>query len=385
MRVISVVLISAVIGILAGGAVAYVEVASDRAAADLARVEPKPRVLPIGDEAPRVEVDDAEFDFGSMQQGTKKSHRFVFKNVGNVPVTLRVGQPSCKCTVGDVTKDPIPPGGSGIVTLEWTARSGVGPFRQTAPVHIDPLNSTIDLVIQGDVTDVEGIEPPELIFDKVTAGEAKSAQVFVMAMLQDNLTVTDPQLTDELVRDKFDVKIEPVEREDLPNPLAKAGVRITLTARPGLPVGRFNQWLAVRTNLPDAEHLEIPVSGRVVGDISVHGTNWSEEQGMLLLGSVRSSEGRKATLNIVVRGENAGNVKFEVQSHDPSELKVSIGEPRKLKDTLYHVPLEIEVPVGTRPMVRTDTQQGDAGRIVLTTTHPKIKELAIGVRFAVER
>jgi hypothetical protein len=45
----------------------------------------------------------------------------------------------------------------------------------------------------------------------------------------------------------------------------------------------------------------------------------------------------------------------------------------------------VEVPAGTRPMVRLDTAQGEEGRVVLTTTHPTIKELVLGVRFAVER
>ena len=49
------------------------------------------------------------------------------------------------------------------------------------------------------------------------------------------------------------------------------------------------------------------------------------------------------------------------------------------------VPIEIEIPPGLRPMVRLDTAQGDRGKIILSTTHPKVKELAIGVHFSVER
>jgi hypothetical protein len=45
----------------------------------------------------------------------------------------------------------------------------------------------------------------------------------------------------------------------------------------------------------------------------------------------------------------------------------------------------IEVPAGTRPMVRLGTAQGEEGRVVIKTTHPTIKELVLGVRFAVER
>ena len=58
-------------------------------------------------------------------------------------------------------------------------------------------------------------------------------------------------------------------------------------------------------------------------------------------------------------------------------MKVTLGEPKKLKDTLVQVPVEIEIPPGTRPMVHLDTAQGEAARIVFSTTQPKIKELAI--------
>jgi hypothetical protein len=137
--------------------------------------------------------------------------------------------------------------------------------------------------------------------------------------------------------------------------------------------------------MPEAEKLEIPIVGQIVGDIGVHGTGWNEEAGALKIGSVKSSAGSRSKLSVVVRGADAAATTFKVQSVDPPELKVTIGEPKKLKDTLVQVPLEIEIPAGTRPMVRLDTSQGEAGHIVLSTTHPKIKELAIGVHFAIER
>lgn len=387
MRILTVILISTVVGILVGGVAAYVQV----------RVDPDASTRPPGmsdvqkqvqsdEDAPRVQLDSPHFNFGMMQRGTSKSHDFVIKNVGTAPLRLKVGQTSCKCTLGDVSEKPIAPGESTHVRLEWSAKSDRGPFRQTAHVITnDPLNSQLELSIEGEVVETSGVMPPDLMFDKVTAGESKSAEVYVMAMLQDELKVSDAELSDPTTRDKFDVRIEPVERDELPNSSAKNGVRITLTAKPGLPVGRFDQWLSLRTNLPEAEKLEIPVIGRVVGDISVHGIGWNEEQGVLMIGRVKSSEGKKTKVNVVVRGPDAKGVKFEVQSVDPAELNVIIGEPKQYKPTLLHIPMEIEVPAGTRPMVRLDTAQGDEGRIVLKTTHPRIKELVLGVRFSVER
>ena len=154
---------------------------------------------------------------------------------------------------------------------------------------------------------------------------------------------------------------------------------------------RSNEISNSRSRTPPAcegrnEKLDIPVSGQVVGDISVRGlSGWNEDQGVLVIGSVKSSEGAHGKVNLVVRGADASNVKFQLKSVEPKELKITIGQPQKLKDTLVQVPVDIEIPPGTPPMVHLDTQQGDAAHIVFSTTHPKVKELSMGVRFAVER
>jgi hypothetical protein len=387
MRILSIIATWAAIGVLVGAALAYVEVRLDEdAIARLPGDANDPAVQKANEVAPRVEVDEPNFQFGSMQRGTTKSHEFTIRNVGHSPLKLRVGGTSCKCTLGEVSEKPLPPGESTKVKLEWSAKSDSGPFRQTATILTnDPLRPQIELSIDGQIMAASGIEPPELAFDKLNIDESKSAHVFVMAMLQDDLTVSDPVLSDPTTRDNFDVKIEPIAAADLPNKSARKGVRVTVTTKPGLPLGRFNQWLSLRTNLPEAEKLEIPVLGRVVGELSVHGSVWNEEAGELILGNIKSSEGGRSLVNIVARGSDAGAIKFAIKSIEPPELKVTIGEPKQLRENLTHVPVEIEVPVGTKPMVHLDTSQGEAGKIVLSTTHSKIKELSIGVRFAVER
>ena len=386
MRILTIILIAALFGGAVGGALAYVEVRSDHdtmAALTGDKDAPQPE---LEGKAPRVQVDEPSFDFGQMELGREKSHEFVIRNVGDAPLKLTVGPTSCKCTLSEVQAGAIAPGESTTVKLEWSAKSDRGPFRQTATIHTnDPRRPDIELEIDGEIVDASGLQPTDFNFDKLAVDESKSAEVYVMAMLQDDLTVNSAELTSEDTRDKFDVKIEPVERDKLPVNTARAGVRITLTAKQGLPIGRFNQYLTLNTNLKEGEKLHVPVFGRVVGDISVHGNNWREEEGVLLLGSVDSGKGRKERVNVVVRGEDAADVKFEVGSVDPPELKVTIGEPKRLKATLLHVPVDIEIPPGTRPMVRLATAQGEEAKIVLKTTHPKMKELAIGVRFAVGR
>jgi hypothetical protein len=363
--------------------VAYVEVRPGASGPPVARSTESPP--PPGASEPRAQVDGPQFDFGTMQRGTTKTHEFVFHNVGHGPLTLRVGNTSCKCTLGSVPDHPIPPGGSVSVKLEWTAKINAGPFRQTASVITnDPLQSRVELQVEGKVTEASGVAPADFMFDKITAGETKSAPVFVMSFTDDSLTVGEPVLSNPETRKYFDVHVDSVEPPALPNPDAKHGVKITVTAKPGLPLGRFDQWLMVATNIKDAEKLEIPIIGRVLGNISIHGRLWSEEQGVLRLGTVKSDQGISTTLNVVIRGDEADATMLSVESCDPRELVAKLGEPNRISSTLVHVPLTVEIPRGTPPMAHLETQQGDAGKIIIKTTSKEAAEMVLHVRFDVE-
>lgn len=391
MRVISVILGSAIVGTAVGAATAYFEVHTT--ASPLPEGTPTAQDVAAATAAgksgnfPRASVDTAVYNFGTMQRGTSKSHEFLIRNVGHAPLTVRVGSTTCKCTVGNVDDKPVPPGESVHVKLEWKALVAPGPFRQMATILTnDPLESRLELSVEGEVSEASGISPQDFIFDKVAAGESRSASVYVMAIAQDEeLHVGEPELSNPEMRAFFDVKLEPVEKSELPNPKAKQGVKITVTAKPGLPLGRFDQWLIVPTNIPEAEKLEIPVVGRIVGNISVHGRFWNEEQAVLKIGPVMSDEGISTPLNIVIRGDGADAVSLSVASTDPPELLAKLGEPQKIKPTLVHVPLTVEIPKGTPPMARLNTQQSDEAKIVLKTNYPGVPEMVIGVRFAVER
>lgn len=386
MRVVPVVLVAAVIGLGVGAALAYVEVGTEALTASNETSPPKSRLPKPSLTDPRVEVDERAYNFGTMQRGTTQTHDFEIRNVGYAPLTLTGGSTTCKCTLSDVPTEPIPPGGSAHVRLEWVARVAPGPFRQTATVETnDPLQSRLDLSVNGTVIAPVGVVPPDLLFDKVTAGVPKSAQIVIVAMLQDDLQVSDPEMSDPRTRKYFDVEIAPVPHDELPDPSAKQGVRVTVTTKLGIPMGHINQWLSLRTNLPHSEKLEIPVVGQVVGNISVHGNLWSENHGAVYLGHVKSDEGASADLNIVVRKEGTADVKLEVLSRDPPELVTTLGEPKQLTASVIHVPLRIEIPPGTHPMVRLHTADSDEGQVVLKTSLPEAPELVIGVRFAVER
>ena len=90
MRILPVIMIAALVGTLVGAAVAYVQVATDPLVTSLPGEKATDTfALPTDASAPRVVAVEPDFNFGTMQQGRRKSHTFVFQNKGAAPLTLR--------------------------------------------------------------------------------------------------------------------------------------------------------------------------------------------------------------------------------------------------------------------------------------------------------
>src|SRR5262245_45718222 len=98
MRILTVIVVAVVVGTVVGGAIAYVDVLREGQATPSLADNPL-QLPPPSDDAPRVEVVEPNFQFGTMERGRTRSHRFEVKNVGNAPLKLQVGQTSCKCTL----------------------------------------------------------------------------------------------------------------------------------------------------------------------------------------------------------------------------------------------------------------------------------------------
>jgi len=346
---------------------------------------PKPVVEPQADatipqadkDAPKAEVPEATFEFGSMEMETSMSHGFVVRNVGGSPLRLEVGDTTCKCTVGDLTKNQVEPGGQTEVRLEWIAKTAPGPFRHGATLHTnDPLQSHIQLTVEGQViASTTVLTPSELIYGTLQADETRKSDITLVSYVDEKLEIVAHEISGKGFQSQVEVHFEPLGKDQLPMPEAQSGIKILTTYRAGKAIGPLRGQLILSTNLENAEKINVPMLCHVVGDISIYGPGWNRRRGLLALGKIRSTEGKKVRLNLAIRGEYAADTEFTVASVEPEELKVSFGEHRKMKEQLVHVPLLIEVPAGTKPMVWLGKPASTDATIVLETTHPETSEV----------
>jgi hypothetical protein len=347
-----------------------------------------PSAVP-GRGAPRFAADSMTFDFGEMQRGSTQSHEFMIRNIGTAPLEVRVSGSSCKCTVGDVDERPIAPGETVPVVLRWTAKTLAGPFRQTASLRTtDPLQPEVELSVEGTVVDVAGLEPQMWYLGRMRAGETQTASVTLMAYQQDELSVTKAEMVDESMAVWFDIAVVPLAKDELPDTSARAGVRIDVTNKTNIPLGELNAWVHVESNLPPENGQstwarEIGIAGRVVGDLSVRGTAYSEQLDAVSLGWVQGSQGAEAKLFISAKGEHAEVVDFEVVTVSSPLVQVETGETNKIRDGVTHTDLVVRVPAGSPPANHLGSDQGEAVTVLLKTNHPITPEMKFNVRFGV--
>lgn len=75
----------------------------------------------VVDNTPKTMISFAksEHDFGNVKQDSENKYVFSFTNTGNEPLLIESASGSCGCTVPNYPKQPIPPGGTGEIEVEY--------------------------------------------------------------------------------------------------------------------------------------------------------------------------------------------------------------------------------------------------------------------------
>jgi len=347
----------------------------------------RPQLAPPGAAQPAVEVDQEVFDFGVMERGATRSHAFLITNRGDYPLELRAGSTSCKCTIAKFDERTVAPGETTEIVLEWTTRDVGSTFREIAPIFTnDRRRRRLDLTVQGRLVQTLRLDPSDILFGKIPVDVEKTVEVRLFSYRKDNLEIQDSKFDDLATSQLFDVAFEPIPPDRLSDPDAKSGVLISLTAKPGLPIGPFRGRLELTTNLGAQDTLKVFFQGQVASDISVVGPGWNDQRGMLSIGRVKSSAGAKRKLTLFIRGDSPAAIQFEAAETSPDFLRVTFGEKTEIRrGRVVKLPLTIEIPPGVDPINRLGTQQADPGQILIRTNHPRARQLRLLVRFAVER
>lgn len=92
------------------------------------------------------------YNAGEVVKGELIRAEFIVKNTGDKPLVIAQVRPTCSCTVGDFTKDPIPPGKTGkIIANVDTDKVNGSRVDKSVTVLANTTPRTHKLIIKGTI------------------------------------------------------------------------------------------------------------------------------------------------------------------------------------------------------------------------------------------
>ncbi len=116
-------------------------------------------------------------DFGKVKDGDQAVFAFEFTNTGNAPIVISNARPSCGCTLGDWTREPVMPGKTGKVTATFNSAGRPGPFFKTVTVENNSETASVQLTIKGEVTPADATPAPAVATPAAAVATPAPAQV----------------------------------------------------------------------------------------------------------------------------------------------------------------------------------------------------------------
>lgn len=98
-----------------------------------------------------IAFEEIDFDFGTVDDGEKVRHTYKFKNTGNEPLIISSAKGSCGCTVPKWPSDPIAPGQTGVIDVEFDSKGKPGKQTKRVTVTANTVPAQTFLNITGTV------------------------------------------------------------------------------------------------------------------------------------------------------------------------------------------------------------------------------------------
>lgn len=100
---------------------------------------------------PQIKFEHDTFDFGNLKESAPAVHYFKFKNTGKAPLLIVKAEKSCGCTTPQWPTEPIKPGATGTIRVEYDTKGRTGYFMKSIFVYTNAPQAPVILVISGNV------------------------------------------------------------------------------------------------------------------------------------------------------------------------------------------------------------------------------------------
>jgi hypothetical protein len=335
-------------------------------------------------------IEETTHFFGVMGVQATGYHYFFIRNVGTEDLTLRLDRMTCGCTGMHISHERVPPGDTSTLRLEFSADQAMtGRFSESAAILTnDPNHREIQLIVEGVFTNPVVPIPASVDFQRVPAGTTRTATVRFFGFENEPLQLSAPTWTD---RDHFDFHWEPSEfteaelADEFHLALARSVVEGTITLKPGLPVGPFQEWFQVRTNLPSQPNVSFLARGQIVsGNVAISGQGFNRVTGVADLGRIATGTSVSRDFSIQFSGPAAPSASLQVSAVEPAWLQTSLSPPRDV-GPLRILSLTIIIPENAPAGSYLFAGDGRHAHLTLETNDETMPILRIPLQFVVGR
>ena len=116
-------------------------------------------------------------DMGKIKQDNPATAVFEVTNIGTEPLIIEQANPTCGCTIGDYTKEPIAPGKTGTIKATYNAKN-LNMFEKHLTVKFAGVDEVKSITIKGEVLNADDyakIAPAaETKSDKMVTADTKT-------------------------------------------------------------------------------------------------------------------------------------------------------------------------------------------------------------------
>ena len=332
-------------------------------------------------------IEETTHNFGIMDVKASGTHDYFIKNVGTGDLILKVDRTTCSCTGIDITPTRVPPGKTATCHLKYNAdRAITGKFSQGGSIRTnDPDNPEIRLIVEGIFTNPVVVQPAAISLSKIPTGTSRTATIRFFGFENEPLQLSTPNWQN---REHFDfqwqsAELSETEQADYFLSLAKSVVEGTITIKPGLPVGSFQEWFQVKTNYPSLANVAFSVSGQIVsGNVSVSGRGFNQATGIADLGSTVTGKSISREITIQFSGASALSASVKVGTVEPAWIRTELSSPQDLGPRRMFS-LTIEVPENAPSGNYVIRDGGQQAHITLETNDESTPVLKIPLQFSV--
>lgn len=234
---------------------ARLALAADLPSAGSALLGEQPGAAAAG--APKIEVAEPAYNFGTALSGPPISHVFMIKNVGNGPLEIRNVASSCGCTAAKPSKTILAPGEVSTIAASVDTHFERGHSLSVITLATnDPANPSLQLKIEGVIKPQVEAQPMDVDFGSVHHGSAAVRDVVISDMIGGTAFALK-----SVGNDSPYIKVTESARSD-----GKPGALLRVALSPSMPPGPISDTLRIETSRAP---LRVAILGVVTGDLIV--------------------------------------------------------------------------------------------------------------------